>query len=217
VIVIDIVQTIGGLLRHPTHEITRIIIELSTAKSTHAVPGTIRFLISDHPRQVKIPMCGAFGATSLVIDSVPLRSPEALNAAPVDSTNTNQPHWGNSPVIPNADRIPALHPPSSHTKRLMLRNSRRPYPPIQLLAQRREGEPSAFAPPRQGEGFTSTSGHHQSNEMDSVVENSYQLALCRKSSPFGASANSGVCQEATAGDISAVIGLVENTRPSVAR
>lgn len=205
---IDIIQTTGSLLRHPTHEITRIIIGLSTVKASEAVPGIIQLLTPGHHRQVKIPMGGAiFDATSCVIDSAPFWGPEALD--------TIQPRSGSSTVIPTADQASALRPPPSHTKSLMFRNSGRPYPPIQLPAQRWEGEPSAFTPPH-GEGFASTSGRHQSNEMNSGFENSNQLALYRKSFPLNASADSGIDQQTTAGDPSSMIGFVENTCPVAA-
>lgn len=205
---IDIVQTIGGLLRHPTHEITRIIIELSTAKSSQAVPGTVRLLISDQPRQATA-LIG--DGTSLVIDSGHFRSPEALKTTSMDINSTIQLYSGNSPLFSTADRISALHPSSSHAKRLILRNSRRPYPPIQLLAQRWEGEPSGFAPSQQWGDFASTSGHHQSNEMSSISRSSKQLALRRKSLPSDTGAGPGIYEQNTAGNPSSMVGLMENT------
>lgn len=204
-------QTIGGLLRHPTHEVTRIIIELSTAKSSQAVPGTIKLLIPAQPRRATALTGGASDGNSLVIDLGPIRSSEALKTASKTSskepTSTVQPPSGNSPV----DRISALHPSSSHAKRLMLRNSRRPYPPIQLLAQRREGEPSGFATPQQWEDFASTSSHHQSNEMSLISGSSKQLVLRHKPLPFDAGADPGIYEPKTAGNPSSVIGLIENT------
>ena len=211
IIVIDIVQTIGSLLRHPTHEITRIIIELSTANSSQAVPGTIRFLTPGQPRQATALIGGASDATSLVIDSAPFWGLEALKTAFLHSTSTVQPPSGNSPVISTADRISASHPSSSHAKRLIIRNSTRPYPPIQLLAQRWEDERSAFAPPLAGEAFASNSGHYQPNEMIAVFGSSKQLALRRKSLPFDAGVDPDIYEQNTACNPSSVIGLIENT------
>lgn len=212
-IVIDVVQTTGSLLRHPTHEITRIIIDLSTVKSSRVVPGTIQLLTPEHHRQVKIPMGEAiFDATSCVIDPSPFRGPEALDAA-IASNSTIQPSSGSSPVISKAEQALALQSSSSHTRRLMFRNSRRPYPPIQLLAQRWEAEPSGFALPRYRGDFASTSGRHQSNGINLGFEGSNQLALCRT---LGASTDSGIYQRATADDLSSVIGFLENTCSVVA-
>lgn len=210
IIVIDIVQTIGSLLRHPTHEITRIIIELSTANSSQAVPGTIRFLTPGQPRQATALIGGASDATSVVINSAPFWGFEALKTAFLHSTSTVQPPSGNSPVISTAERIPGLHPSSSHAKRLVIRNSARPYPPIQLLAQRWEDEPSVFAPPIAGEAFASTSGPHQPNEMTGVFENSRQLALRRKSLSSNASADPDIYEQNTACNPRSVIGLIED-------
>ena len=151
--------------------------------------------------------------TACVIDPALFRGPEALNTPFMASTSRIQPRSGGSPVISIADQASALQPSSSHTKRLLLRNSRRPYPPIQLLAQRWEGDPSTFSPPGPGEGF---SGHHQSNEMNSGFEDSNQLALCPTSFPLDAGADSGIYQQATAGDLGSVIGFVENPCPVVA-
>lgn len=196
-------QTTGSLLRDPTHEITRIIIGLSTVKASQAVPGTIQLLTPEHHRQVKIPMGWAiFDATSCVINSAPFWGPEALD--------TIQPRSGSSTMIPTTNQASAVRPPPSHTKSLIFRNSRRPYPAIQLPAQSWEGEPSAFTPP-DGEGFAGTSGRHQSNEMNPGFKNSNQLALYRKAFPLNASTDSGIYQQTTAGDPSPMIGFVENT------
>ena len=204
-------QTIGSLLRHPTHEITRIIIELSTANSSHAVPGTIRILTPEQPRQATALIGGAPDATSLVIDSAPVWGFEALKTGFLHSASTIQPPSCNSPVISTADRISALHPSSSHAKRLIIRNSTRPYPPIRLLAQRWEDERSAFAPPLAGEAFASTFGHYQPNEMSAVFGSPKQLALRRKSLPFDAGADPDIHEQNTACNSSSVIGLIENT------
>ena len=210
-IVIDIVQTTGSLLRHPTREITRIIIELSTANSPQAVPGTVRLLIPDQPRQATALIGGASDATSLVIDSAPFGESEAFKMAFLDSYSTAQLSSGGEPVISTADQISALDPSSSHANRPILPNSIHPYPPIQLLAQRWEGEPSVFAPPPAGEALASTSGRHQSNEMSAIFESSKQLALRRKSLPFDAGADRHIYEQNTACNPSSVIGLMENT------
>jgi hypothetical protein len=215
-IVIDIAQTRGNLLRHPSCEIIRIIIELSTTQSSQIVPGTVRLLTSDQPRQVKISTGGAFDSTSLVIDPAPIRGPEALNTVLMHTASTVCRHSGCSPVISKADQPSVSHPSYSHTKRLMLRDSGRPYPPIQLLAQGLGGGPSAFAPACKREGFASTPSHRQSNEMNSVVGNSAQLGLCRKSSPSDASTDSGIYQQAMADNLDAVIGFIVNTHPLAA-
>ena len=212
-IVIDIAQTRGSLLRHPSCAIIRIIIELSMAKSSQIVPGTVRLLTSDQPRQVKLSTGGAFDATSLVIDPAPIRSPEALNTMFMHSASTVFRHSGCSPVISKADRPFVSHPSYSHTKRLIYRDYGRPYPPIQLLAQRLGGGPSAFAPACKREGLASTPSHHQSNEMNSMVENSAKIGLCLKSAPSDASADSGIYQQAMEGNLGAVIGFVVNTHP----
>jgi hypothetical protein len=211
IIVIDIVQTIGGLLRHPTHKITRIIIELSTAKSPQALSSTIKLLIPDQPHQATALIGGAADGASLVIDLGSFRSSEALENASIDIASTIQPPSGSSPVFSTADQISALHPSSSHAKRLMLRNSIRPYPHIQLLAQRWGGEPLGFAPPQQWEDFASTSGHHQSNEMRFTSGSSKQLVLRHKSLPFDAGFEPGIYAQNAAGNPSSVIGLIENT------
>jgi hypothetical protein len=200
-------QTMASLLRHPTHETTRIIIALSTAKFSEAVPGAIRFVTTDH-----LEVGGAVDATSLVIDPTPVRGPGTLNTAFMSTSGAIQPLSGNLPVIPKTDRTSALRRSSSHSKRLTLRDSRRPYPPIQLQAQWWEG--SGIASTRQGGGFTNTSGHHRSNEMDAVVEDSNQLTLRHMHKPFlvDTRADSGIYQQATAGDPSSVTGLVEDIR-----
>jgi hypothetical protein len=171
------------------------------------MPGTVRLLAPDHPRQATTSMGGASDDIALVIDSAPFWSSEALEAVSRGRT-TIRPPWGNSPVISTADRPSALRSSSSHTRRIMIRNSRRPYPPIQPLAQRWEVERLAFAP-RQGEGSPSTSGHHQSNEMISVASTSKQLALRRESLPSGAGADSEIYEQDIAGNPSSVIGPIE--------
>ena len=207
----------SSLLRHPTYAITRIIIELSTAKSSQVVPGTVRLLARDHPRQVR-----AFDATSLVIDSsahLALQGPGGLNTGFMESNSTIQPHSGHSPEAPKADRTSALLRSPSHTKRLMLRNSGRPYPPIQS-AQRWDGEPLVFAPPRRGKGFTGAAAHHQSNQMNPVAEYSNHLALRRNTFPSDAIVDPGIGiyqrVAAAAGDLSSVIGLEEILCPLAA-
>lgn len=176
-----------------------------------AVPGTVRILAPAYPRQATISMGGAPDATSFVTDSAPFWTPEDLETTSIDSTIIKPPP-GNSRLISTAYPTSALHPSSSHAKRLMLRNSGRPYPPIQLPAQRWEGEPSAFAP-QQVEGFAGTSGHHQSNEMRSIDRGSKQSSLRRESFPFDAGADSGIHEPGMAGNPTSVVGLMDNTCP----